>query len=99
MKEALFILLVFGVILVLTAVRYRRQIAGMMQIWRSLKAMRQQIKQKQGRDDIEPERVAAGKLVNCSGCGTWVPESRAIGLRGGIFYCSSACLETTSNAR
>ena len=99
MKEALFILLVFGVILVLTAVRYRRQIAGMMQIWRSLKAMRQQIKQKQARDDIEPERVSAGKLVNCSGCGTWVPESRAIGLRGGIFYCSSACLETRSNVR
>ena len=98
MKEALFILLVFAVILVLTAVRYRRQIAGMMQIWRSLKAMRQQIKQSPGRDDIEPERAPAGKLVNCSGCGTWVPESRAIGLRGGIFYCSSACLETTSNA-
>lgn len=99
MKEAFFILLVLAVILVLTAVRYRRQIAGMIQIWRSLKAMRQQIKQKQRRDDIEPEQVPAGKLVNCSGCRTWVPESRAIALRGGIFYCSSTCLETTSNVR
>ena len=99
MKEALVILLVLAVILVLTAVRYRRQIAGMIQIWRSLKAMRQQIKQKQRRGDVEPEQVPAGKLVNCSGCGTWVPESRAIGLRGGTFYCSSACLETTANVR
>lgn len=99
MKEAFFILVVFAVILVLTAVRYRRQIAGMIQVWRSLKAMRHQIKQKQGPDDMEQEKVPAGKLVNCSGCGTWVPESRAIGLRGGIFYCSSACLETTSNVR
>ena len=98
MKEALVILAVLAVILVLTAIRYRRHIAGMIQIWRSVKTMRQQINQKRGDAEREQE-VAAGPLVNCAKCGTWVPEQRAISLRGGVFYCSSACLETTAKAR
>jgi hypothetical protein len=97
MKEALVILAVLAVILVLTAVRYRRQIAGVIQIWRSLKSMRQQIKQQPDRGTRGPEpAMPAGRLVNCSGCGTWVPENRAISLRGGIFYCSQSCVETTN---
>lgn len=90
MKEALFILTVLAVILGLTAVRYRRQIAGMIQIWRSLKSARDQIRQRQ-----EPQAVPdkTGNLVNCAKCGTWVPEKTAISLRGGIFYCSTGCLE------
>ena len=95
MKEALVILVVLAVILILTAVRYRRQIAGMLQIWRTLQAARQQIKQRTERSR-EPEPVAAGPLVNCAKCGTWVPEKSAINLRGGVFYCSTACLETTT---
>ena len=93
MKEAIFILLVFAVIIVLTAIRYRKQIAAMLHIWRSLKAMRQQVREKQ----MPEEKVSAGPLVNCVKCGTWVPENRAIKLRGGTFYCSSACLETAVN--
>ena len=98
MKEALVILAVFAVIFLLTAVRYRKQIAGMIRIWRTLQAARQQIKQ--GRESAVDERsTAAGPLVNCAKCGTWVPESRAINLRGGVFYCSTACLETTTSVR
>lgn len=97
MKEALVILVVFAIILVLTAVRYRRQIAGAIQIWRSLKAAREQLRTKAPPPDKEP--VAVGKLVNCAKCGTWVPEKKAISLRGGIFYCSSTCLETTADVR
>jgi hypothetical protein len=93
MKEALFILLILAVILALTAIRYRKQIATMLHIWRSLKAMRQQVKEKQ----MPAENVSPGPLVNCVKCGTWVPEGRAIKLRGGTFYCSSACLETAVN--
>ena len=98
MKEALVILIVLAVILALTAFRYRRQIGAVLQIWRSLKAVRDQIKEKRVEGSSE-EQVSAGPLVNCAKCGTWVPEQRAIKLRGGIFYCSSACLETTTQAR
>ena len=91
MREAFFILIVFAVILALTAIRYRKQIVTMLHVWRSLKAMRQQVSQRQ----VPPEKPEqAGPLVNCSKCGTWVPEQRAIKLRGGTFYCSSNCLET-----
>ena len=95
MKEALVILFVLAIIAILTAVRYRRQISGMIQIWRTLKSARDQIKQGRGTSPMEPPS-AAGPLVNCARCGTWVPENRAIDLRGGIFYCSTACLENTA---
>ena|SRR5687768_14741048 len=98
MKEALVILIVLAVILILTAVRYRKQITAVLQIWRSLKSMRQQVKQKQEQVGTN-DSVAAGPLVNCARCGTWVPEQKAIKLRGGIVYCSSSCLETTGQAR
>jgi hypothetical protein len=96
MKEAFFILLVVVVILVLTAIRYRKQIVTMMHVWRSLKLMREQMKGKQ----VGPvENISSGKLINCAKCGTWVPEQRALKLRDGTFYCSSSCLETTAMAR
>ena len=98
MKELLFIFVVLVVIVALTAVRYRRQIMGMFRIWRSLQAMRQQIKQKTN-ENAPPENAGGGPLVSCAKCGTWVPEQRAIKLRGGIVYCSSACLESMANAR
>ena len=96
MKEAFFILLVIGVLIALTAIRYRRQIVGMIQIWRSLKSMRAQVKEKQVRPE---ETISSGTLVNCAKCGTWVPEQRAIKLRGGTVYCSTSCMETAVTAR
>jgi hypothetical protein len=96
MREAFIILLVIAVLLGLTAIRYRKQIVAMMHIWRSLKAMRQQAAQRQ----VEPEKAEElGPLVNCAKCGTWVPEQRAIKLRGGTFYCSSNCLETAATTK
>ena len=96
MREAFFILLVIAVILVLTAIRYRRQIGAMLHIWRSLKSMRAQMKEGQTKPD---EQTTAGPLVNCAKCGTWVPEQRAIKLRGGTSYCSSSCLESAVTVR
>jgi hypothetical protein len=96
MKEAFFILFVIAVILGLTAVRYRKQIAAMLHIWRSLKSMRDQVKERQVRPQ---EATPAGPLVNCAKCGTWVPEQKAIQLRGGTFYCSSSCLESAVPVR
>lgn len=97
MREAFFILIVILILLGLTAVRYRKQIVAMIQIWRSLKTARDQILDRQQPKVEEP--IAAGPLVNCAKCGTWVPEQRAIKLRGGTFYCSTACLETGVPAR
>ena len=93
MKEALVILLVMAVLVALTAVKYRRQIVGAIQIWRSMKAFRQQLNQK-SQTPNEPRPVNAGKLVNCAKCGTWVPEQRAIKLRNGTYFCSSSCVES-----
>lgn len=92
MREAFFILIVIFVLLSLTAIRYRRQIAGMLQVWRMLRSMRQMPGSNgdriSGQDD-----VSKGPLVNCAKCGTWVPEARSIRLVAKTFYCSSDCLE------
>ena len=93
MREAFFILIVIAVLLGLTAIRYRKQIAAMMHIWRSLKSMREQV----GQPQVPSEKAEQlGPLVNCAKCGTWVPEQRAIKFPGGTFYCSSKCLETAT---
>jgi hypothetical protein len=97
MKEALIILFVIAILLALTAVRYRHQIAGVIQIWRSLKSARDQMMKQAPPQKEEP--VISGNLVNCAKCGTWVPEQNAISLRSGMFFCSSKCLETTAEAR
>ena len=97
MKEALVILAVIAVLLGLTAVRYRRQIAGMLQVWRMLRSMRQQIKDG-ARNAAPPEPIAEGPLVSCSRCRAWVPQDRAIKLGRSTFYCSSACVEKAAEA-
>jgi hypothetical protein len=38
------------------------------------------------------------KLVRCAGCGTWVPENRALNLRRSI-YCSPECMEKKSEQK
>lgn len=98
MKEALVILLVFAVLIGLTAFRYRRQIGSMVRVWRMFKSMRETSKL-QRPDESAGMPVNAGPLVNCAKCGTWVPQAKAIKLRGNTFYCSSVCLETAVEAR
>jgi hypothetical protein len=45
-----------------------------------------------------PEKGAGEKLRRCAACGTWMPASRAVSLRGGATYCSHACLERAADA-
>jgi hypothetical protein len=45
-----------------------------------------------------PKKAAADKLRRCAACGTWMPASRAVSLRGGATYCSHACLERAADA-
>lgn len=42
-------------------------------------------------------RAANEKLLRCAACGTWMPASRAVSLRGGATYCSHACLERAAD--
>ena len=92
MREALVILVVMLALVVLTAIRYRKQIAGMIQIARALKSARDQLRGAQP-PAREKQPLETKPLVNCARCGTWVPQDRAISLRGGTSYCSTACPE------
>lgn len=97
MREAFFILLIVVLIFALTAFRYRKHILSVYQVWKMLKQAR--IQNAQNRDSIDDVNEAAiGPLVNCTKCGTWVPESRAIKLGARMFYCSTACVERSATA-
>ena len=45
-----------------------------------------------------PKKAANEKLRRCAACGTWMPASRAVSLRGGATYCSHTCLERAADA-
>jgi hypothetical protein len=45
-----------------------------------------------------PKKAANEKLKRCAACGTWMPASRAVSLRGGATYCSHTCLERAADA-
>lgn len=83
MKEAFFILLVIIALLGLTAVRYRKQIAGMIGLARALKDAKDAVAAG-GAGRSQPASV---QLVNCSKCGVWVPESKAV-RRGQGYFCA-----------
>jgi hypothetical protein len=89
MREFVVILFVIAVLLALTALRYRKQIAAVYRFWDALKTAHND-----RRGEInEPVEQESGPLVNCAKCGMWVPESKAIRLGTRNFYCSSACFE------
>ncbi len=90
MKEAIFILLVVFALAALTAIRYRKQIAGMIGFARMLKDAKDNALQGGG-PSVESASVP---LVNCSKCGVWVPQNKSIKV-GDLSFCSDACLETS----
>ncbi len=83
--EIIFILLVIAVLLGLTAIRYRKQISGIIGFARMLKEAKKGAIQSW--DEREPA-WAGVQLVHCAKCGVWVPESKAMKLRDGNSYCS-----------
>lgn len=94
MREAILILLVIAVLLALTAFRYRKQIAAVMNVWRMLKSARQA--GTETNKQVQESKTASGPLVSCVKCGTWVPQSRGIKLGKASFYCSSDCVERSA---
>ena len=97
MKEALFILLFVGLLLAFTAYKYRKQLKAAREFWRMAKEMRRVTSQMR-KEVEEPKAAAPGKLVNCSKCGTWVPEDRAIRLGRASIFCSAKCLERSAQS-
>lgn len=89
MKEVFIILLVIGVLLGLTALRYRKQIAGVIGMARALKEVRRAAMT--GRGVSPAADVKSKTLVQCSTCGVWVPDGKAIRVRNADF-CSETCL-------
>ena len=85
MKEAFFILLVVCILAALTAVKYRKQIAGMIGFARMLKEAKQNITQ--GSNTIRGSVEKSVPLINCSKCGVWVPQNKAKKV-GDVFFCS-----------
>ncbi len=92
MREALFILVILLALIALTAIRYRKQIAGMIGMARMLKEAKQNISVGSANFIREPEKSAP--LVNCSKCGIWVPQNKAVKVAD-LFYCSDKCLKAS----
>lgn len=88
MREAIFILLVVLVLLALTAIRYRKQIAGMIGLARMLRQAKRSAMQ--GAKSVSPASEKNMSLVNCTKCDIWVPQNKAVKFRDG-FICSSVC--------
>ena len=96
MREAIFILIVLLLLFGLTAYRYRRQIKFALEIWRTMKGVREIQSQANGRASVEPP-AAKGELVNCGRCGKWTPLATSIKFGPTIYYCSTTCLQTKVN--
>lgn len=96
MKEALIILAVVVVLIGLTAFKYRRQIMAGVKVWRMISGLRDG-----SRSINEPpaRQATSGRLLNCSKCGTWVAEERAVRLGQNTYFCSAACLEDVKAPR
>ena len=90
MREALFIFVIILVLAALTAIRYRKQIAGMIGFARMLKDAKAGVGQHSRISSREPEKSIP--LVNCSKCGVWIPQTKAIKF-GDVFHCSKHVAE------
>jgi len=86
MRDAIFILFVALILLGITAIKYRKQIAGMIGVARMLK----EAAQPRGRS-VPGDTGKSIPLVNCTKCGVWVPQNKARKV-GDLFFCSDECV-------
>ena len=89
MREFFVVLVVILVLLGLTALRYRKQIAGLLGLARALKAAKDAVGQSRA---ISSDGKTSIPLLNCSKCGVWVPQNKARKV-GELFYCSDECVQ------
>lgn len=89
MREGLFIMFVFLVLLGLTAIKYRKQIAALLELSRVIRGTALPTNRSGGNfPNSQPTSIP---LVNCSQCGVWVPQNKARKVRD-IFFCSDECI-------
>jgi hypothetical protein len=88
------LLILFAVLIVIIATRFRRQIAAGIEIYKMFRQVRQQMKPPEEKQ-IKTKSVSKSDvpLVRCAKCGKWVKESNALNLRSKTFYCSTNCME------
>ncbi|MBX7060612.1 MAG: hypothetical protein K1X52_03065 [Pyrinomonadaceae bacterium] len=91
MREAAFILFVLFLLFGLTALRYRKQIAGILALGRTLKEMKENARSDHPAEQINDQ--ASRELRSCAGCGTWIDTSAAIKFDRNTFYCSKECVQ------
>lgn len=95
----LVVLLLFAAVAFLVYWRLRPYIRGLRRI---LGALREVRRMREGAapgfpQQTSPKKAANEKLQRCAACGTWMPASRAVSLRGGATYCSHTCLERAAD--
>ncbi len=84
--------LLFMFLLMMISVRFKRQIIGMIQVWKIFKLVNnppeKQIKDQPANDEIS--------LVKCARCENWIPQNEALNFRSKDFYCSINCVEKSA---
>lgn len=88
----LIILFILLLVIMLIALRYRRQIQTGMQVWQMFRQVRQTTKPPAA-SKAKPRIEKSELLVRCARCGKWVAPSEAVNLRSKTIYCSTNCLE------
>ena len=88
----LILLGLLAILLIFIVSRYRRQIQMTLYVWRMFRKMRQSGKVEEKQIETKQDSKNAA-LVRCAKCGTWTPQSNALNLRSGVFYCSANCME------
>jgi len=97
----LFVLGLFAAVAFLVYWRLRPYIRGLRRflgVLREVKRVREGATPGGPPPQSSPKKAANEKLRRCAACGTWMPASRAVTLRGGATYCSHACLERAADA-
>lgn len=95
MRDAIFILFVALILLGITAIKYRKQIAGMIGFARMLKEAAQP--RPNGQRSVPGDAGNSIPLVNCTKCGVWVPQNKARKV-GDLFFCSDVCVQMQRSA-
>lgn len=97
----LLILALFAAVAFIVYWRLRPYIRGLRRflgVLRDVKRMREGVPPGSPQQQASPKKAANEKLKRCAACGTWMPASRAVSLRGGTTYCSHTCLERAADA-
>lgn len=87
------LLILFAVLIMIIAVRFRKQIIAGIEIFKMFRQVRQQMKPKQEKQIRPPVSKSDVQLVRCAKCGKWINETNALNLRSKTFYCSTNCME------